>query len=220
MSNRAYFIGSQNSTPAGRSSDGSTNYDERTEVLADGGGYQLPVFWLSLFSVSDIRVHQFDDYRVSTLVCDRASALDNLHHRRASVLAAFPRCDEHWEVWRKLVEGSTAPYFKVDATEIWDLEPDLYERDFAPAVRWFASLDPADFAILLSVGILDFNPETRRFTVGGAELKGEHLYGYRMNASPPPAPPPPPVSMPTPPRPPIPPPPPPAPKKPWWKLFS
>jgi hypothetical protein len=166
--------------------------------MADGGNYQLPVFWLSLFSESDLCVHQFDDYRVSTLVCDRAMALNNLQKRQAPVLAAFPGCDAHWQVWQRLAESSTAAYFKVDATEIWDLDPDMYERDFPAAVRWFTSGDAADFATLLSLGILNYESAARRFTVGGSELKGEHLYGFRTNASPPPVPPPLPPPMPPP----------------------
>ena len=210
MSNRAYLIASQNSTPAGTRSDGNTNY-ATTEVIADGGSYQLPIFWFSLFSQSNLCIHQFDDFRASTLICDRATAWNNLRERRASVLAAFPGCDAHWDVWQQLTEGSTGSHFKLDATEIWDLDPDSYERDFPAAVRWFSSGAAEDFAALLSLGALNYDSATRQLTVGTSAVIGEHLYGYRMNASPPPGPPPLP--------PPIPPPLPPPSKNPWWKLF-
>jgi hypothetical protein len=218
MSNRAYLIASQDSTPAGRNSDGDANYDEQRDVLADGGGYQLPVFWLSLFSESDICFHQFDEYRVSTLVCQRESALNQMEQRRDSVLAAFPGCEAHWRVWHNLVEGSTAAYFKVDATELWDLDPDLFEDDFRAAVRWFSSGDDSDYETLLSVGILAFDASSNQFTVGGSQLVGEHLYGYLMKASPPSGPPPLPASGPLPP--PLPTQSSPQSTRPWWKLFS
>jgi hypothetical protein len=209
---------SEDPTPAGRDSEGDTNYDEQRDVLADGGGYQLPVFWLSLFSESDICFHQVDEYRVSTLVCGRESALNQLALRRDSVLAAFPGCEAHWRAWQGLVEGSPAAYFKVDATELWDLDPDLFESDFRVAVRWFSSGDDSDFETLLSMGILAFDAGNSQFTVGGAQLVGEHLYGYPMKATPPSGPPPLPASGPLPP---------PLPtqsstqtKRPWWKFFS
>lgn len=217
MSNRAYFIANQDSTPAGLDSNGDANYDEQGDVLVDGGGYQLPVFWLSLFGESDICFHQFDDYQVATLVCDRESALNHLERRRDSVLAAFPGCEAHWQVWQNLVESSTAAYFKVDATELWDLDPEMFERDFLVAVRWFSSGDNSDFETLLSMGILVFNVDDHQFTVGGSKLLGEHLYGYRMNASPPSGPPPLPASGPLPP--PLPAQSSPQPKRPWWRLF-
>lgn len=217
MSNRAYLIASHDSTPAGRTSDDDANY-ELTDVVADGGGYQLPVFWLSLFNESDLCHHQFDEYRVATVVCDRDSALSNLQKRRASVLAAFPGCDAHWQVWQSLVESSSGAYFKVDATELWDLEPDTHERDFPAALRWFASGEEEDFEILLSMGILNLDADAGRFTVGGSELIGEHLYGYRMNAPTSPGPPPLPSSGPPPLPPPL--PTPPQAKGPWWKFFS
>lgn len=204
--------------PAGRDSDGGANYDEQRDVLADGGGYQLPVFWLSLFCEADICLHHFDEHRVSTLVCRRESALNHLERRRDSVLAAFPGCEDHWRVWQNLVEGSTAAYFKVDATELWDLDPELFEGDFPLAVRWFSSGDESDFETLLSMGILTFDADTQQFTVGGSQLAGEHLYGYLIKTSPPAGPPPLPASGPLPP---------PLPaqsslesKRPWWKFFS
>jgi hypothetical protein len=186
--------------------------------LAEGGGYQLPVFWLSLFSESDICFHEIDEYRVSTLVCERESALNHLATRRDSVLAAFPGCEDHWRVWENLIGGSKAAYFKVDATELWDLDPDLFESDFRVAVRWFTSGDESDFETLLMMGILTFDADNNHFTVGGSQLLGEHLYGYLMKASPPSAPPPLPTSGPRPP--PLPAQSLPQPKRPWWKIFS
>jgi hypothetical protein len=160
------------------------------------------------------------------VVCDRATALDNLEKRRASVLAAFSGCTGHWDFWQTLVERTTADYFKVDATEIWDLDPNAFELDFPAAVRWFASGNVAGLDNLLALGALSYDPELRRLTIGDSEVKGEHLYGYPMTATPPPAPrllppqPPPPLpttfAAPTPP--PLPPPLPPNSKKPWWKL--
>jgi len=223
MSSRPYLVASQHAIPAGRASDGSANYDERTEVIADGGSYQLPVFWLSLFSDSDLRNHLFDEHRVSTLVCDRATALIHLEKRRATVLATFPGCEAHWQTWQRLIESSPAAYFKVDATEIWDLDPDIYERDLPLAVRWFTSGDDTDFATLLELGMLTCDSETEphRFTVGGSDLIGEHLYGYRMTAPSPPGLPSASSSTPPPlPSPRLPPPlPPPTPKR-WWNPFS
>jgi hypothetical protein len=98
MSNQAYLVASKNSIPAGPTSDGNTNYDVGKEVIAEGGSYQLPIFWLSLYSDSDLCVHQLDDYRVPTLVCDRATALNNLQIRRESVLTTFPDFAVHWKV--------------------------------------------------------------------------------------------------------------------------
>jgi hypothetical protein len=183
MSNCAYLIAGKTPEPAGCNGDGETNYDFQSDVIATGGGYQLPLFWLSLFNQADLCLHQFDEYRVPTVVCERSSAFANLRKRRSLMQATFPACEAHWASWEWLVGSATAPYFKLDATELWDLGPEEYERDFPVALRWFESGDAGDLSVLLSMGAFAYDAESKHLTLGGSEVLGAHLYGYR--ASPP-----------------------------------
>ena len=178
MSNRAFLIGSKSPTPAGRTSDGDPNYAYDTDVIAEGGSYQLPVFWLSLFDESHFTVHESDEYSVPTLVCDLKAALALLEQRRVAVLSAFVGCEMHWADWERLVSNAQTPFLKVDATEVWDLEPNSFGPALAAAVRWFTSGAPDDFNQLLGLGGIQYDFQRRRFTVAGREGKGEHLYGY------------------------------------------
>lgn len=56
MSNRAFLISNNTPTPAGRTSDGKSNYALDTDVIAEGGGMLLPPFWLSLFDESHLTI--------------------------------------------------------------------------------------------------------------------------------------------------------------------
>ncbi|WP_395748182.1 hypothetical protein [Prosthecobacter sp.] len=189
MANSPYLLASHDSQPAGYTSDGETNYDFAKEVISDGGKYQLPIFWLSLFTLEDVRVHHIDDNTtVLTLVCRKNIALQNLEKHRPGILEMFPGYTAHWDSWEQFAQNASASYFKVDATELWDLDPESFDSMLSSAVRWFESREDSDFEQLLSLGALNYNAELRSATLGNSPVTGENLYGYRIRTSPPPLP--------------------------------
>jgi hypothetical protein len=178
MSNRAFLLSNNTSTPAGRDSDGNPNYNHNADTIAEGGSMLLPVFWLTLFDVSHIKFHALDDYRIPTLVCERADGLSLLEKHKAATLSVFTGYESHWERWEQIVRSSSGSHFKMDGTELWDLGPDEFEPGLTAAVRWFTSGSPDDLAILLGQSAMYRDATTGRFRIGSKDVSGEHLYGY------------------------------------------
>jgi hypothetical protein len=199
MANRAYLVGSSNGDTAGPGENG-VNYNPDTEILA-GASTQIPVFWLSLFDESNIKPHVVKEYSIPAPVCEAATARTLLQQRRAKILAAFSQSKTHWDAWERLITEAPFKFFKLDATEVWDLDPELFQSHLPPAVRWFSSGSADDFAKLLSVaeipmiqprGFLGrlvgntasgYDMATKTLTMakdgaGRSDSVGHHLHGY------------------------------------------
>ena len=199
MPNRAYLVGSTHAETAGPGEKG-INYNPDTEILA-GASIHIPVFWFSIFDESHIKPHAVQEYRIPSAVCEAAAGRALMQQRREKILAAFGGCPSHWEAWERLVTDAPFAFFKIDGTEIWDLDPKLFESQFSPAIRWFSSGSADDFAKLLSIAEIPVVPprgflarlsgrksegydaETKTFTltkdgVGRADSAGHHLHGY------------------------------------------
>lgn len=156
MANRAYLVGSSNADTAGPGEEG-INYNPDTEILA-GASSQIPIFWLSLFEESHIKLHVVQEYRISAPVCEASVARQLLQQRRAKVLSSFPRCEAHWQAWERLITEAPFQFFKLDGTEIWDLDQELFQSQLPPAIRWFSSGSADDFAKLLSIAEIPMTP--------------------------------------------------------------
>lgn len=199
MANRAYLVGSSNADTAGPGEKG-INYNPDTEILC-GASTQIALFWLSLFEEAHIKPHLVQEYRIPAPVCEASVARQLLQQRRAKVLAAFPQCETHWQAWERLITEAPFQFFKLDGTEVWDLDPELFQSQLPPAVRWFSSGTADDFAKLLSIaGIPMIQPRgflgrlvggtpsgydvaTKTLTMakdGGrrSDSVGHHLHGY------------------------------------------
>ncbi len=178
MSNRAFLISNNGPETAGRTSDGNPNYQYDTDVVAEGGGMSLPPFWLSLFNESHLTAHLLDDYRIPTLICERADGLKLLQERKAAALTVFTGYEPHWTRWEQLIQISKGSHFKLDATELWDLGPDEFEPALTAAVRWFTSGSSDDLRQLLGQSALYRDSVTGKFKVGSKDATDEILFGY------------------------------------------
>ncbi|HSY18787.1 MAG TPA: hypothetical protein VK815_10655 [Candidatus Acidoferrales bacterium] len=194
MANRAYLVGSENADTAGPNEQG-INYDPDTEIFA-GASYHLPIFWLSIFDESHLKTHAIAEHKIETFVADADTVKRLLSQRRAAVLATFPQCESHWNAWTQLITEAPFKFFKIDATEIWELDPDQLKQRLPGAVRWFSSKSDADFAQLLATaevplikprGLLGsllggtprgYDPKTKNLTVAKDSSVGHHLHGY------------------------------------------
>lgn len=178
MSNRAFLISNNTPEPSGRNSEGDLNYDFGRDVIAEGGSMLLPIFWLSLFDQSHLQFHQLDEYRIPSLVCQRAAGLALLEKNKTAVLSLFTGHESDWQRWEELVRSSQGSYFKFDGTELWDLGSDEFEPGLSGAVRWFSSRSPDDLVTLLGQSAMYRDPVSGRFKIGSKDVTGEHLYGY------------------------------------------
>lgn len=199
MANRAYLVGSSNADTAGLGEKG-INYNPDTEILC-GASYQIPVFWLSLFEESHIQAHLVQGYRIPAPVCEATAARQLLQQRRSKVLAAFQQCEAHWQAWEQLITEAPFQFFKLDGTEVWEMDAELFQSQLPSAIRWFSSGSAEDFATLLSIaeipmiqppGFLgrlvggtpsgyDIATKTLTMTNDGAgrsDSVGHHLHGY------------------------------------------
>lgn len=85
--------------------------------------YHLPVAWLALYSVDDLRMlamdADVDDYLVPFFISNTAIALDRLRSRRAVLVAVFS--DDIWppiEDFIEMVAEAEQPYIVLDATDV------------------------------------------------------------------------------------------------------
>ncbi len=197
MANRAYLVGSENADTAGPGEKG-INYNPDTEILA-GASVLIPIFWLSIFDESHLKAHVVQEHRIPTLVADAEASKRLLMQRQAAVLGAFAQCEPHWTAWEQLITEASFKFFKIDATEIWGMDPDMFAKQLPPAVRWFSSGSSDDFAMLLRAaelpviqprgflgGLLGggaqpgYNPKTKTITVATPPdtSLGHYLHGY------------------------------------------
>jgi hypothetical protein len=188
MANRAYLVGSEHADTAGPGEKG-INYNPDTEILA-GASYRIPVFWLSIFDESHLKAHVVQGFNIPTLVADAEATKRLLQQRRAAVLAAFPQCESRWNAWAQLITEAPFKFFKIDATEVWDMDSDMFEAQFAKAVRWFSSGSADDFTKLLAAAELPL-VKPRGFIgglLGGGSQPGYDSKTKTITAAPPPEP--------------------------------
>ena len=188
MANRAYLVGSEHADTAGPGEKG-INYNPDTEILA-GASFRIPIFWLSLFDESHLKAHVVQEFSIPSVVADAAASRRLLAQRRAKVLDTFAQCESAWAAWEQLITEAPSKFFKIDATEIWDLDPDVFAKQFPAAVRWYSSGSADDFAMLLQAADMPL-VQPRGFLgglLGGGAKPGYDPKTKIVTISPPPEP--------------------------------
>jgi hypothetical protein len=160
MANRAYLVGNDHSTTAGPS-DGDITYDPDSEILAAASGL-IPVLWLSVFKEEDIMHHGYEDCRIPTLLATTDTARQRFQSRASALRAQFPHNVDQLAAFDRLLEGITFRFIKVDAAEIWELDPDSFESRLTDSLRWFSSATDEDFRRLLDLAEAEYDETTRR----------------------------------------------------------
>jgi hypothetical protein len=174
MANRAYLVANDDSRSAGASDDGAT-YDG-SEILAAASSI-IPALWLTLFAEENALHHPVADQRIPTLLSPMKDARKRFRSRRKLLKETFRANLEAISAFEKLINEAHFDFVKVDAEEIWSLDPGSFESRLASAVGWFSSAEGADFEHLLDLA------EIGDYERGGKAAAGErspkhNLHGY------------------------------------------
>ncbi len=178
MANRAYLIATDDPGTAGPVVAGDvheSNYNEDSEILA-GASLIAPAFWLSLFVEENLAHHDVDEDRVPTLVSSTTDAKERLKARLSSLKKAFPDNSKQITHWKKLIDNVPFQNVKIDADEIWDLDPDSFELRLLSAVRWFSSHSDDDLQELQNIS--DTSCDAKKGKIRFAWQPKHNLHGY------------------------------------------
>jgi hypothetical protein len=146
LANRAYLL-----TVDDRSVTWSN--DPKKEILAEGIS-EIPVFWASLFRAGD---RQIDEYEGETRTLEVPNWCVNAEHAITRLKTLCPivaglldkRSCALWEQWVDFLTTQQCGYFKTNAAEVWDLDPDGYEDYWAVLLRAFE--EPSAAAIKAAI---------------------------------------------------------------------
>src|SRR6185436_7648829 len=156
------------------------NYDPRAEIIATGPNYGLAAFWFTLFDRSHLTHYESERETIPTLVVQREAAFLLLADREQWLFDHFVGCQPFWNTWNRFVHSHTGAFFKVDAAELyWESAEDYFEAQLGAALRWFDSRAPEDFAELLMLSCLVYDPVGPRICFDGEDhVEEEQLCGF------------------------------------------
>lgn len=136
MANRSYLLAVDD-----RSITGS-DAPER-EILAEGIN-EIPVFWASLFTEDDRQLDSYEGEDENIQIPNYCVASSLAKERLAALREPIGRLldERSREVWTRWVEhllGVEADYFKTNAAEVWELDPDSYDAYWSTLLRLFSA---------------------------------------------------------------------------------
>lgn len=177
MSNRANLISDNNPTPAFEDENGNRSF-EISDAVSEGGSYILPFFWLTAFRESNAVAQKVGEDTFTCLVAPLGDALKNLEASKELVCSEFSNPVFHWPRWEEIVRCCKGAYLKIDATEIWGMEPSAYENNLVPAISWFTSGQESDRDALLELCGFNLDFKTKSLRLNNSLVTGNHLYGF------------------------------------------
>jgi uncharacterized protein with HEPN domain len=186
MSNEAYLIATDTPGPAGVDFDSDVGYDPE-EIIAYAP-VAIPVFWLSLFDMTDLMTLEMEgedeDFSVPSLVAERTRAIRRLGERRELLAETFPEFRPSWDRFAALINRLTSRFVKLQMQEIWDMVPDDFLPQLEAAQRWFDTRSEEDFAQLLEIaGIIGYDEEERTYPGTEGVPRAFYLRGYASRDS-------------------------------------
>ncbi|HTE20165.1 MAG TPA: hypothetical protein VK689_17510 [Armatimonadota bacterium] len=136
MANRAYLLAVDDRTTTW------SGAPER-EIIAEGID-EVPVFWASLFVAADRQLDQYEGDAGELLIpnwcVSSHTARERLERVREPIASLLDeRSREIWELWVCHLMAEGAAYFKTNAAEVWELDPDGYEAYWRTLLRPFAA---------------------------------------------------------------------------------
>ncbi len=176
MSNRAYLVSDNNSSPAFEDENGDLGYESQN-ILSEGGSYILPIFWLTAFRANDCFVQTIGSDKLTCLLVAREDALRNIEASKDLVCTEFSNLIFHFPRWEEIVSNSKGSHLKIDAIELWQMAPDIYEDYLPQALRWFSSRDESDRDAMLELCGFKMNAATKSVLLNASLATGNHLYG-------------------------------------------
>ena len=179
MSAVSYLLCSADAKAPGPGPLGRGNYDYRVEIIASGPNHGLAAFWLTLFDRSHLKHYESERERIPTLVAPRDAALRLLGEREQWLFDHFVGCRPFWNTWSHFVRSQTGAFFKVDASQLYWVSGEYFEQQLGAATRWFESRAPEDFAELLMLSRLVYDPVDPRICFDGQDhVDEDQLCGF------------------------------------------
>lgn len=176
MSNRAYLVSDNNSSPAFEDENGDRGYESQN-ILSEGGSYILPFFWLTAFRANDCLVQTIGGDKITCFLVTREDALRNIGACKDLVCAEFSNLIFHFPRWEEIVSNSKGTHLKIDASELWQMDPDIFEDYLPQALRWFSSRNESDRNAMLELCGFNMDATTRSVRLNASLATGNHLYG-------------------------------------------
>lgn len=135
--------------------------DPEREIIAEGIN-EMPVFWASLFTAEDRQVDSYEGEGGPILIPNAcvpsAVAKERLAALREPIGRLLDgRSRKVWTKWVKHLMASEAAYFKTDAAEVRDLDPDGYEAYWNMLLRLFAEPNPENLKAAVEANELSFD---------------------------------------------------------------
>jgi len=155
MANRAYFYCSQ--------TDAFPTTEANASLASD---YQIPLLWLSLFTVSNITPTEieFEDSNgqpitstMPQLTVSRDAGVERSESRRNFILSMLPTSLHiHVHEWFQFLLAQDCSFFHVDLSEIWCLfQPGEFDLHLINLLQSFESSNPEESRELLAEAWID-----------------------------------------------------------------
>jgi len=174
MANRAYLLSVDRP-------DVTWSEKPEQEVIAEGIN-EVPVFWASIFDLSDRRVDKYEGdgaiIEITNWCTETTQAISRLN-RLSEPIAALLH-DQTAQVWRQWVEHISAeasPLIKTNAAEVWDLNPEGYEAYMRTLFAFFSNPTSTTLEAAVKANdlgfdngrIVSFDPEETACKLAGAD---------------------------------------------------
>ena len=139
--------------------------------------YQIPITWLSLFSVPDLTsctaeamdgAGVVSSVVVPTVLAPAQQAAERSRSRERTLLSVLPdRVHHHIAEWYSLLPLIREPYLQLDAFEIWCMDaPEVFEQFFPAYLRAMDNPDDSAWSGILEQARVG-EPEVERWGIRG-----------------------------------------------------
>jgi hypothetical protein len=158
VANRSYLLAVED-----RSTTWSSNPER--EIIAEGIN-EIPVFWASLFTPDNKQIDTYEGEdeegnKVALEVANWCVSSDDAKQRLDTLreLVAELLDERSQEVWFAFVDhlcAEEAAYFKTNAVEFWELDPDGYDEYWDTLLRFFSKPTAKSLKAALEVNDLSY----------------------------------------------------------------
>lgn len=165
MSNRSYLYMSDTKEPY------TSGIPERQIVAA--ANYVIPAFWFSAFEVSDVHEAAYsmeDEDTGEDAIVPIAVLRTTVDLARWRALSRRDLCFRMlpdslrsvYDEWLTLLEGIDMPYLHLEASEIWELDPEAFRDSLVACTRAFEDGSADNWRILMAQASLDYDATTNQ----------------------------------------------------------
>jgi len=179
MSDYAFLVSNSSPLTASIDDHGNRTY-ANADVVRDGGKYIFPLLWLTAFRAGDVVQRVIQGDVCSCLMTTREQALRQLGEVQEMICREFANVAPHWAAWEKLVRDTKGSHLKIDASDLWGMDPDLFESGLRDALAWLASGDRPERDGFLEFCGLRYDEDSKTLALGMDPVTEGNLLGVRL----------------------------------------